>query len=884
MTRIVLALISLLVPRTVRGRWLEEWRAEVAHGRWTMVLGAPRDAWALRRSEGISRAAMSPRASVFPLCFRLWLPLCFPLWHAFPQDLRYALRGLLKAPGFTIAAVASLSIGIAVNTAAFSVLNALVFRSFISVHDQESLVRVLLVREQGLLGATLDQYLELKGTTSVPAISALHETTLAIGRVASPTTVPGALVSANYFDVLGVRPAAGRFFAPEEDHNSAGPAAVISYRLWQQAFGGDPSAIGKWIAVNGGQAVVIGVAPRHFAGVLAGSHATDLWITFAMSHLALRDAAGQPAHISRVGRSLWIDIVGRLAPGATAAQAQAEIAMRAADASSSAPRSRAQVRVLRRGAGPRLSALEMLAFMAVPFIVLAIACVNAANLMLARAGRRATEWRVRLALGSTRWRVIRQILTEAMVLSLLAAGVGLILSYWALQLQQQMIGVPLWIDRRILAFTIGSAVMTAVLFGIGPAVAATRAAMQRAPSGGSEGIRPGQRRLRAGLIAVQAALSLALLISGAQLARTVLLANIFPVPDAGRLLVASFDLDKLHYTPQQSREFYAELVAGAEKLSGARAAVIAGGDLWGPLPFTGQLQTWRPEDSPGKPREVHAAYAGGDLHAVLGIQPVSGRSFIAEDHQGRPRSVIVNERFVENLMPGGALGRTVRIAGASGKYETGHDVTIVGIVPSAHGAAVRRNEPPTIYYPVPIEHQPALNLFVRFDGEAETIAASVRDLVRQLDDRLPFTELNTAEELQRTRNPERRWIAMSMSVLGLAALVLAASGLFSVVSYIVSQRQREIGIRMTLGADRAAVLQMILRQALTPTAIGCIVGLGIAATAAQVVRWGVHGAPAIDVVAFAAAALAMVSVMAIATLIPARRATRVDPMTVLRQE
>ena len=862
----LLWLIARIVPSSLRGRWLEEWRAELAHARWTMVLGAPADAWALRSQSARSESGGHP-------------------FHAYPQDLRYALRGLLVTPSFTVAAVASLSIGIAVNTAAFSVLNALAFRSFIAVHDQESLVRVLLVREQGLTGVTIDQYLELRGASSVLAISALHETTLAIGRVASPTTVPGALVTANYFDVLGVKPAAGRFFAPEEDRsNQATPAAVISYRLWQQAFGGDPSAVGQWIAVNGGQAVVVGVAPRHFAGVVAGSHATDVWITFAMSEVALRDGTGQPAHVSRVGRPLWLDIIGRLAPGATAAQAQAELALRAADTASSAPRSRAQVRILRRGSGPRLSALEMVAFMTVPFIVLAIACVNAANLMLARAGRRATEWRVRLALGGTRWRVIRQILTEAMLVSLLAGGVGLILSYWALQLQQRMIELPLWIDRRILAFTVGSAMMTALMFGIGPAIAATRAGMQRAPSGGSEGIRPGQRRLRAGLITVQAALSLALLISGTQLARTILLANIFAVPDAGRLLVASFDLDKLRYTPQQSQEFYDQLVAGAGKLPSARAAVIAGGDLWGPLPFYGQLQTWRPEASPGKPRDVHAAYTGGDLQGVLGIRPMSGRSFVAEDHQGRPRSVIVNERFVKDLMPGGALGRTVRIAGTSGSYETGHDVTIVGIVPSAHNATVRRNEPPTIYYPVPLEHQPALNLFVRFEGEAETLAGGLRALVRQLDDRLPFTELNTAAELQRRKNPERRWIAVSMAILGLAALVLAASGLFSVVSYVVTQRQREIGIRMTLGADRASVLRMILRQALTPTAVGCVVGAAIAAAVAQVVRWGVHGAPAIDVVAFSAAALAMVTVMAVASLIPARRATRVDPMTVLRQE
>ena len=371
----------------------------------------------------------------------------------------------------------------------------------------------------------------------------------------------------------------------------------------------------------------------------------------------------------------------------------------------------------------------MLAFMAVPFIVLAIACVNAANLMLARSARRATEWRVRLALGGSRWRVLRQILTESVLRVTARCRHRTGPDYWTLQFQQQLLAMPMWIDWRVLAFTMAAAVATALLFGIGPALAATGGGQMRAPSGGGAGIRPGQRRVRAVLVAVQAALSLALLITGAQLARAVLLSNVFPVPDAERLLVASFDLDKLRYTPQQSRDFYGRLATDAQKLPGARAVVVAGGDLWGTLPFDGQLQVWRQGDPPGTPRKVHATYTAGDLHGVLGVPLISGRSFRPEDHGGVPKSVIVNERFVKEVLPDGALGRTIRVAGSNGRYEHGFDVTIVGIVPTDHGSTIRRNEPRTIYYPSPVEHQPALNLFVQMAARLASTGAN-RNLSR----------------------------------------------------------------------------------------------------------------------------------------------------------
>ncbi|HJR61119.1 MAG TPA: ABC transporter permease [Vicinamibacterales bacterium] len=868
LTHAALWLIARIVPAASRERWLEEWRAELLHARKPMILGALPDAWALRRVSARRGETIGPSAGIF---------------HAYPQDLKYAVRGLAKAPGFTFAAIASLSIGIAANTVAFSVVNAFVFRPFSGVYDQDSLARVILIRKGGLIDSTFEQYLRLRNTSpSLADVSAMHETILAVGRVAVPSEVPAAIVSANYFEVLGVQPVIGRFFDTRSAQDvPAAQSVVISHRLWQQMFAAAETAVGQWITVNGAHVRITGVAPRHFAGLGDGADAPDVWITFALAEVALRNSAGEPVSAESAG-TLSLDFVGRLAPGATLAQAAAEISARASNLGGVEPVRGRVMPVGRRGSS-RTPAL-MLAFMAVPLIVLAIACVNAANLMLARASRRAIEWRVRLALGSSRWRLIRQILTESGLLSGVAAAAGLMLTYWALRSMQQIVPVPLWIDWRLLTFTLATAVATGLVFGIGPAIVTTRAAARRTPGAGPEGLNTGHRRTRAGLMALQAALSLALLITGAQLTRTVLLANVYPVPDPAGLIVASFDVDKLRYTPEQAREFYDRLAAGARTLPGARSSTVAGGNLWGPLPFLGLLQVWLPADAPGSPRKAYAVYTAGDLFTTLGLPLTAGHSFRPDDHVGRPRSVIVNQAFADKLLHGTALGTHLRIAAGRERYETGYDVTVVGVVESTHAETVRRNEPPTIYYPGPVEHQPALNLFVRFDGDPEPVAAGVRELVARIDERLPVSALNTAHGLQHERHSSRRLVVLFIAVLGLTALVLAASGLFSVVSYIVAQRQREIGIRMTLGADGRSVVGMILRQALVPTGAGCVAGLGAAAATAQILRWGVHGAPTIDPVAFTGAPLVMLAVMIAASLLPARRATRVDPMTVLRQE
>jgi putative ABC transport system permease protein len=880
LTRFALSLISLLVPPGLRPRWREEWQAELNHARSQsrslrdrlgMAAGSVQDAVATRRISMAAGRTGGARAGIF---------------HGLDQDLRYALRGLARSPGFTVGAIASLSIGIAATAGAFTLLNAFVFSASPEVTDQDRLARIAIVRPDRTIASTFDKYETLKrGLTTVSGIAAHHDTGFAVGRVAVPVDVPGAIVSGDYFAVLGVRPAAGRFFAPEEDGVPwAAPAAVISSRLWRRVFGASDAALNQWITINGSPVRIVGVAPAKFAGLRGRDDATDVWIPFALSDLVLRDASGRPAHVRHAGR-LDIDYIGRLAPGATLEDVRAQAgALQAELSGDDADPGAARVVPIRRGSGPRTTPMELAAVMAVPMIVLAIACVNAANLMLARASRRGLEWRLRLALGSSRWRIVRQILAESLIVSLLASAAGLVLTYWSLGLHEGILLVALEIDWRVLAFTLAIAAMTAVAFGIGPAISTTRAAAMRAPSAAPEGTRPGQRRVRMGLVALQAALSLGLLLAGTQFLSALReRANDDGLSDPERLLVASFDVSKLRYTESQTREFYARLMAGARTLPGVTASAVANGDFWRPTPWTWQLQTWLPGDPPATPKGTLGVYTAGDLFVVLENTMREGRAFVPGDHTGRPRSVIVNEVFAQRFFEGRALGRTVRIASGEAKYEHGHEVSIVGVLSSPAGRRGDRRLP-IVYYPVPLDEGASLKLLLRLNGPPAAAARGLRDLVRRLDDRLPIAALTTGTQMREEWGGEKRWLATATAVLGAAAFVLAAAGLFSVVAYVVALRRREIGIRMTLGANGSAVVAMILRQALIPTAVGCAAGAVAAAVAAQIVNSQVYGASPLHPVTFAGTAGVMIAVMALASIIPASRAARVDPMTVLRQE
>jgi predicted permease len=877
MPSLLLCLVSWLVPVAVRARWCEEWRAELRHGGWRMLPGALPDALAMRQIDRGNRHRMRGRRA--------------GLWHALDQDVRYAVRSSVSAPGFTLAVVGSLAIGIGATTAAFTSVNAVLFRPFPKIHGQEKLVTVRIAPSQRVWFPTSwNDYEVLRdGMPAIAELSIAHGTTFAVARSGAqePQQALGLVVSGNYFDVLGVRPARGRFFRPEEDGTPRQqPALVISHRYWQRQMAGDAAVLQRTLTVNGTDLPVIGVAPEGFGGVFTNGE-PQLWITFALSDLVFRDADGRRVHARGTG-AFSTSLVGRLRAGATIEQASAQGAALAGGLYEADDRGQKQlfVRVEPLRGAPAQYLPFAVALMSVPLIVLAIACVNAANLLLARATRRSRDWLVRLSLGATRWRLVRQMLVESLLLAFASGAIGLILAFWGASFIQQIVPTRhVLIDANVALFVVAAAVGTALLFGLGPALSAARSAMVRAPAGGRSPRGAFGSRTRAALVVMQAALCLGLLATGAQFMRTLDAIWDEGLPDARQFLVVPIDVGKLRYDRARAEAFYSDLLTEVQRLPQVHAAALTGRsassmltgyviDMGGRVSIDG-----RPED----PRDhslVTLATAG--FFETMGLQIIRGRGFTAAEQRPPVRAVIVNERFTRKF-GGDALGRVVQLADGPVGNSTMFDAMIVGIVVASPNRPLLTNLP-NVFYPAPLRHEPARDLLVRFEGDADGMASAVRTIVSGMDARLPLGQIATGEDLRRARNASSYAVARTISVLGVLALILAAAGLYGVVSYMVMLRQKEIGIRIALGAERATVLSLILRQAIVPVVLGCALGAAGAVATGSLVRSMLYGVSPMDPVAFGGAALVLVGTMILAALAPARRAARVDPVEVLRTE
>ena len=811
--------------------------------------------------------------------------------ETFWRNLQYSLRTLRKRPGFTLTVVITLALGIGANATIFTWIKAVLLEPLPGIEQPERLVEVWgATRNNSALSLSYLDYLDYRDRTVVFSGLAAHQVQpLNLGRGGKPERVWGAVVSGNYFNVLGVKALIGRTFLPEEDRTpNSHPVAVIGYGLWQRDFGADPKVIGRTITLNEHDFTIIGVTPKEFGSPFAGI-ALDAWTPVMM-----KDYVALP-HFSLTDRgSRWLMVMGRLKPGVTVVQAQANIAAIARQLERTYRQTNDQM-----GAAVYLlsqspfslkrsmqSALAVL--MAAVAIVLLIACANIANLLLARAASRRKEIAVRLALGSTRWRMLGQMLTESFVLASCGAAVGLTLAFWTARSLPAFLppyGIQVSFDTRpdvvVLAFTLGLTVITTVLFGLAPALQASKPDLVAALKDNAAALGQGQRKfpLQHALVISQMALSTVALISAGLFVRSLREAyEADPGFDPHRVLLASFDPFLSGHDDNHGREFYRRLIERVRTLPGVQSVTLA---RRLPLTLSGIAFANVVIDgyTPAKDEDMHLNYetVGPDYFRTMRIPLVQGRDFDERDNEHARGVVIINETMARHYWTGGdALGRRIKLDKSW--------LQIVGIAKDVKNRTLNEALQPFLYVPFLQDYRSNMILVARTVIEPKTMFHAVRAETAALDPKIPMFDAKTFEEHIGLSLFLQRMAATILSIFGLLALSLTAVGVYGVMAYAVSQRTRELGIRISIGASRSDVLKLILGQGLTLSVVGLIGGL---VTALVVTRFSAHllyGVSSADPVTFTVIALLLLGVAVVSGYFPARRATRIDPVVALRME
>jgi predicted permease len=815
------------------------------------------------------------------------------------QDIRYACRSLSLSRTYSAWVVGSLAVGMAVTIAALALLNALLFLPFAGVRDQPRLVRVTMLENCGRpdcwsrMSAPADYAIAHEGLTGVEGLAAYTSGDMAVA-LPDARSMQGVLASANYFDVLGVNPALGRTFTPVDAETHA-EVAVIAHSLWLREFDGDPGIIGRTIHVAGQSLQIVGVAPPLFGGIdrprpdgrrrIGVGRAPDLWVPLWLADRVV------PAADAGSGRQLDLRFVGRLLEGVNAERLQAEAAALAAGIAAARGESgrgtRAEVlRVWR--VNPRNWHLGIFVVLPIPVLVLAIACVNAANLMLARGSQRQRELAIRLAIGAGRGRIVRQLLMESAVLTLLASALAVPAGWWSLQLAAAPFGIPIPVDGTVLGLTVAAAALTTLAFGLGPAVRASTQppASILGPVAARSDAVPGQSRMRRALVVTQVALSLALLGTGTQLVATVRSDAVSAGTPPDRLLIARFDLGPLALSPIEVEAFYRELHAAVSRRPGVEAAGLARHSaVWsfGQGSDGAALRVWRPADNPGDSRLTLGSVAAGDLFEAVGRRLVEGRTFTDADRHARPQVAVLNETAARALdRP--AIGSVIRVAAANRDFPASIDVYVIGVVEAAAEPRLDKGELPAsrLYLPSPIEPEPALTLFVRTTGDAAAFARTLREVVSLVDPRVPIAELGSLAEFNERSSATQLWLARAAAVIGAIGLLLATTGLYGISSYLIAMRSRELAIRMVLGAAPRTIVTMVVRQSMRLAGAGLAIGGGAAVAASRAIQSEYNGILGIDGGAFGTAVGLFIMAMLAASLIPAARASKLDPVQNLK--
>jgi len=804
------------------------------------------------------------------------------------NELRYALRTLSKNPGFTALAVLTLGLGVGATTAIFSLVNAVLLRP-LPVPEAERLVSVQEVRERGRVDAVLSLpgYLDYRDRAlGLAGLAAHHvgDITLNTGDVSQVGLAM--YVSGNYFDVLRVGPALGRLFGEDEARTSGTPpVVVISHALWQERFGGEPSVIGRVVHVNGQPLTVIGVAPVRFHGTMLGARAP------VYLPLGLYDRLNVGSDTKRRGRE-WLMLFGRLAPETSREQAEAALTLTArqlAEAGQYLDGFRpAGVRVRPFSSVPPMLQRGVAGFMtlllATAGLVLLIAAVNVAGMLLTRSVGRNREIAIRLAIGAGRSRVVKQLGLEGLVLAAGGAVLGVLLASWVTSLLEtvrppgaEMFRLDLALDPMVLGFGVALSLAAGLLAGLVPARQASRPELVTALKEGSAGAST-RNRLRLALVAGQLALSVLLLVATGLFLQTLQRALDTPHGFEPRgVLAMELNLRLNGYDEPRGRAFYDRLIERVRALPGVEAASLAGN-----IPLSGSWDQTRfrvpglePPDPSGFP--VGYILAGPGYFETLRMPVLAGRSFTTADAGSMRPVIVINETLARRFWPNESpIGKRVQ----QGRNEA----EVVGVVPAGKYRGFAEEPVLFAYFPFGQAYQSSMWLQVRVRGEMAPLAAAIRTELRTLDPNMAPIQVTTVEDVLGSSLFAQRLGAVLVGSFGLVGLTLAAVGLFGVLSLVVVQRTREIGIRMALGAGRAEVLGLVFRDAVKPLALGVGAGLLAAVPAAQLLRGLLHGLNPADLVTFGAVPAVFALVALVAAYAPARRALRVDPMTALRYE
>jgi len=805
------------------------------------------------------------------------------------QDLRYSIRTLASKPMFTAAAVLSVALGIGANTAIFSVVNSVLLKS-LPYHDPDRLVLAWGVEtdtrlnERSQVSATdvADYRAQSSGFEDITTYGNWSATFTGQGE---PERIDGMQVGDGYFAIMRGAPLLGRVFSAEGQIEGKDSVIVLGYGLWQRRFGGDPGVVGRQISLSGRPYTVVGVMPKSFAFLPAGLVGADPEF--------YRPVAEKYDDEQRSARHLRA--IGRLKRGVTLERAQSEMNTITARIEQEHPTTDASygIRLVSIGedtvGGLRPTLLMLLG--AVGFVLL-IACANVANMLLARATARRREIAVRAALGAARMRLVRQFLTESILLAIAGGALGLGLAWYGTRIIEalgsqafpQLGGID--IDGRVMAFTLGVALLTGVIFGLAPALSGSRLDMNSPlKEGGRTGPAPGRSRLRGALVVSEVAMSVVLLAAAGLLIKSVArLRDVDPGFKPAQLLTMDLSLPSVRYAqPGAQAGFYRKLVEGIDALPGVESSG-----------FVSILPLGRDFDGRGLVVEDHPKPRGQeispDMYVVtpgylraMGIRLLKGRMLSGEDSETAPLAALINDRMAQELWPDGdPLGKRIRFPGLPGQSPKWR--SIVGVVGSVKQYGLDRDDKLQFYLPEDQYPIQSGSLVIRSRAEPLSLAAAVRGAVRALDGELPVYNVETMDQLLADSISLRRLSMVMLTVFALVALTLAATGIYSVISYSVSQRTQEIGVRMALGASRWDVLRLVFSIGMLPAAIGACVGFACALALTRFMASLLFQISPADPSTFGLIVGVLAGVALMACYIPARRATRTDPMIALRYE